>query len=140
MRLPEPAPLAALTRRASYPWLVVAAVSVGAFIGQVDASIVQLALPTLETAFDAPLHAVSWAAVAYMLAFACALPVFARLADIAGRKTLYLAGFALFGLGSALCGLAPIAWRADRLPRPAGRRGRAARGEQRRDPRRGGRA
>jgi MFS family permease len=75
--------------------------------GQVDASIVQLVLPALETAFDAPLSQVSWVALAYVLAFACALPTFARLAEIAGRKSLYLTGFALFGLWSTLCGLAP---------------------------------
>ena len=80
---------------------------VGAFVGQVDASIVQLAMPALEDAFDAPLDAVSWVAVAYVLAFAAVLPAFARLAEIGGRKTLYLCGFALFGLFSALSGLAP---------------------------------
>ncbi len=106
-RLPEPEPASAITRSSAYLWFVVATVSIGAFIGQVDASIVQLALPSLETAFHAPLDAVSWVAIAYMLAFACALPVFARLAEIAGRKALYIAGFALFGLFSALCGAAP---------------------------------
>jgi EmrB/QacA subfamily drug resistance transporter len=96
-----------LERLPSYPWFVVATVCIGAFIGQVDASIVQLAMPTFEDAFDAPLDAVSWIAVAYVLAFAAVLPAFGRLAEIAGRKTLYLCGFALFGLFSALCGLAP---------------------------------
>jgi EmrB/QacA subfamily drug resistance transporter len=105
--LPEPAPAPAFVQSPAYPWLVVGTVSIGAFVGQVDASIVQLALPALETAFGAGLGAVSWVALAYMLAFACALPVFARLAEIAGRKTLYLAGFALFALFSALCGFAP---------------------------------
>jgi EmrB/QacA subfamily drug resistance transporter len=94
-------------RLTAYPWFVVATVCVGAFMGQLDASIVQLAMPALEDAFDAPLDAVSWVAVAYVLGFAAALPAFARLAEIAGRKTLYLCGFALFGLFSALCGLAP---------------------------------
>jgi EmrB/QacA subfamily drug resistance transporter len=94
-------------RLTAYPWFVVATVCVGAFMGQLDASIVQLAMPALEDGFDAPLHAVSWVAVAYVLGFAAALPAFARLAEIAGRKTLYLCGFALFGLFSALCGLAP---------------------------------
>src|SRR5262249_34483859 len=93
-------------RRTIYPWLVVGTVCIGAFIGQVDASIVQLAMPTLEDAFDAPLHAVSWVALGYVLAYAAALPVFARLAEIGGRKALYIAGFAVFGLSSALCGLA----------------------------------
>ena len=105
--LPEPAPAQFFERRAAYAWFVVGTVCVGAFVGQVDASIVQLAMPSFEDAFDAPLDAVSWVAVAYVLAFAAVLPAFARLAEIGGRKTLYLCGFALFGLFSALCGLAP---------------------------------
>ena len=86
--------------------MVVGTVCIGAFIGQVDASIIQLAMPSLEDAFDAPLHAVSWAAIGYVLAFASTLPLFARLAEIGGRKALYLTGFVLFALFSALCGLA----------------------------------
>jgi EmrB/QacA subfamily drug resistance transporter len=105
--LPEPAPAQFFERRAAYPWFVVGTVCIGAFIGQLDASIVQLAMPSFEDAFDAPLDAASWVAVAYVLAFAAVLPAFARLAEIGGRKTLYLCGFALFGLFSALCGLAP---------------------------------
>ena len=98
-------------RLASYPWLVVAAVCVGNFMGQADASIVQLAMPAFEDAFDAPLDAVSWVAIGYVLAFASVLPAFARLAEIAGRKTMYMIGFALFGLCSAFCALAPsLAW------------------------------
>ncbi len=105
--MPEPAPAQFFERRAAYPWFVVGTVCIGAFIGQLDASIVQLAMPSFEDAFDAPLDAASWVAVAYVLAFAAVLPAFARLAEIGGRKTLYLCGFALFGLFSALCGLAP---------------------------------
>jgi EmrB/QacA subfamily drug resistance transporter len=103
----EPAPAQVFVRRPYYPWLVVGTVCIGTFIGQIDASIVQLALPSLEDAFGAPLDAVSWVALGYLLAFASVLPVFGRLAEIAGRKTLYLSGFALFGLWSAACGLAP---------------------------------
>ncbi|MEJ1935672.1 MFS transporter, partial [Nostoc sp. NIES-2111] len=79
----------------------------GAFAGQVDASIVQLGLPALEQAFASRLDAVGWVAIAYSLAFAAALPVYARLAEMGGRKAMYVAGFALFGLFSALCGFAP---------------------------------
>jgi EmrB/QacA subfamily drug resistance transporter len=107
LELPEPAAAPFFERRSSYAWFVVATVCMGAFIGQVDASIVQLAMPSFEDVFDAPLSAVSWVAVAYVLAFAAVLPAFARLAEIGGRKTLYLCGFALFGVFSALCGLAP---------------------------------
>lgn len=103
----EPAPAEFLTRRTYYSWLVVGTTCVGAFIGQVDASIVQLALPTLERTFDAHLDAVSWVAIGYVLAFAAILPVFARLAEISGRKVMYLLGFALFASSSTLCGFAP---------------------------------
>lgn len=105
--LREPAPISSLARLGVYPWLVVCITCLGAFAGQVDASIVQLGLPALEQAFDASLDQVSWVAVGYSLAFAAVLPVYARLAEIAGRKLMYLLGFALFGLFSALCGLAP---------------------------------
>ena len=105
--MPEPAAAQFFERRPSYPWLVVATVCIGAFMGQVDASIVQLAMPSFEDVFDAPLDAVSWVAVAYVLGFAAALPPFPRLAETSGRKTLYLCGFALFGIFSALCGVAP---------------------------------
>lgn len=105
--LPEPPPVRVLTQLAAYPWLVVGVACLGAFAGQVDASIVQLGLPTLESAFDRSLSAVSWVAIAYSLSFAAVLPIYARLAEIAGRKLMYILGFALFGLFSALCGLAP---------------------------------
>jgi EmrB/QacA subfamily drug resistance transporter len=107
----EPAPVPFLVRQPYYPWLVVGTTCIAAFAGQVDASIVQLALPELEHSFDATLSAVSWIAVAYVLAFASILPVFARLAEIAGRKLMYLIGFGMFGLSSALCGLASdLSW------------------------------
>ncbi len=102
----EPAPLPILTRRSWYPWLVVGVTCIGGFIGQLDASIVQLVLPTLERQFDANLDVVSWVAIAYLLAFASALPVFARLSEMKGRKLLYLGGYAVFTLASALCGMA----------------------------------
>ena len=109
--LPEPPPVRVLTRLAAYPWLVVGVACLGAFAGQVDASIVQLGLPNLEAAFDRPLNVVSWVAVAYSLAFAAVLPIYARLAEMAGRKLMYILGFALFGLFSALCGLATdLSW------------------------------
>lgn len=102
----EPAPLALLARQSFHPWLVVGVTCIGAFIGQLDASIVQLALPTLQLTFKASVNEVRWTAIAYLLAFAACLPVFARLCEMFGRKLLYLAGFALFGAASLMCGLA----------------------------------
>lgn len=78
----------------------------GALIGQLDASIVQLALPTLKDAFGVSVNDVRWVAIAYLLAFASCLPIFGRLCEMFGRKLLYLTGFALFTIASLLCGWA----------------------------------
>jgi EmrB/QacA subfamily drug resistance transporter len=104
--LVEPAPAPWLDNKSWHVWLVVGLVSIGAFVGQLDATIVQLALPALGRAFDAPLEEVSWIALSYLLAFASFLPIFGRLCEMYGRKTLYIAGYALFIAASALCGLA----------------------------------
>ena len=103
----EPPPARNVARLASYRWLVVGTVCIGAFMGQVDSSITQLVLPRLEVDFNARLSTVSWVAVAYLLTMAGFLPVFGRLADMFGRKLLYTGGFLLFVLGSTLCGFAP---------------------------------
>ena len=103
----EPPPLLAVARLDAYPWFVVGTVCIGAFMGQVDASIAQLVLPELEPEFHAPIGAVAWVSVAYLLVVAAMLPVFGRLADMLGRKLLYCIGFLVFVIGSGLCGLAP---------------------------------
>jgi EmrB/QacA subfamily drug resistance transporter len=103
----EPPPASFVAHRASYPWFVVGTVSIGAFMGQLDASIVQLLLPKLESEFGARLSAVSWVALAYLLTMTAFLPICGRLADMLGRKLLYTGGFLLFVLGSGLCGSAP---------------------------------
>jgi MFS family permease len=66
--------------------------------------------PQLESDFGARLDLVSivsWVAVAYLVTMTGFLPIFGRLADIVGRKLLYIGGFLLFVLGSGLCGFAP---------------------------------
>ena len=103
----EPAPLRGVARLNCYPWLVVGTVCIGAFMGQVDASIAQLVLPDVEAAFHASIGAAAWVSIAYLLVAAAMLPVFGRLADMFGRKLLYCGGFVVFVAGSALCGMAP---------------------------------
>jgi len=90
----------------AYPWFVVAVTCIGAFIGQLDARIVQLTLPTLERDFHATLASVSRVVIDYRLAYASTLPVFARLSEILRRKWLYIGGFAVFTIASFLCGFA----------------------------------
>jgi EmrB/QacA subfamily drug resistance transporter len=103
----EPPAARIVAALASYRWFVVGTVCIGAVMGQLDSSIAQLLLPRLELEFSARLSTVSWVAVAYLLAMAAFLPIFARLADIVGRKLMYTGGFLLFVLSSVFCGLAP---------------------------------
>src|SRR5579872_50260 len=74
-------------------WLVVTTVCIGAFMGQLDASIVSLALPTLRTTFHVGIGAVEWVALAYLLVLVSAVVAVGRLADMVGRKLLYMYGF-----------------------------------------------
>jgi EmrB/QacA subfamily drug resistance transporter len=109
--LAEHPPLQALARWPAYRWLVVGTVCVGAFLGQLDASIAGLVLPTLEDVFGAPVASVEWVAIAYLLTLAALVVPLGRLADLLGRKTLYTWGFVVFIVGSAACGFAPsLGW------------------------------
>ena len=89
------------------PWLAVAVVCFGAFMGQLDASIVTLIFRPLEHQFHAPLAAVQWVSLVYLLALVALLAPAGRIADAAGRKLIYLYGFVVFTIASAACGLAP---------------------------------
>jgi EmrB/QacA subfamily drug resistance transporter len=102
--------LAWLEKQTWHPWLVVGLVCIGAFAGQLDATIVQLALPTLGRTFNAPLQQVSWVALSYLLAFAAFLPIFGRLCQMFGRKDLYVVGYLIFVAASALCAMASDFW------------------------------
>ena len=107
----EPPPWPRISRQRWYPAAIVWLTCIGAFIGQLDASIVQLALPKLASTFDVTLPTVSWVSLGYLLAFAAFLPIWGRLCDIYGRKLLYLGGYLVFSLATALCGFAPsIGW------------------------------
>ncbi len=88
-------------------WYVVGTVCIGAFMGQLDASIVTVALPGMGRDLHASLGSVEWVALAYLLVLVATVATVGRIADAVGRKLLYVYGFAVFTVGSALCGLAP---------------------------------
>ena len=98
---------ARIRERPDAGWLAVATVCFGAFMGQLDASIVTLTYRPLRTEFGASLAAVQWVSLAYLLTLAALLIPVGRLADARGHKLLYLYGFVVFTAASAACGLAP---------------------------------
>ncbi|MHB8328706.1 MAG: MFS transporter, partial [Acidimicrobiales bacterium] len=105
--LVEPPRPAAVRDRPSAFWLVVATVCIGAFMNQLDASIVTVAFPTLQRQFHVTIGAVTWVGLTYLLTLVGLITAVGRVADMVGRKLLYIYGFLVFIVGSALCGLAP---------------------------------
>jgi MFS family permease len=93
------------SRRA--PWLAVGVVCFGAFMGQLDASIVTITFPAMERDFSVPVAAIQWVSLIYLLGLIALLAPAGRLGDTVGRKLVYTYGFAVFTLASAACGLAP---------------------------------
>ena len=89
------------------PWLAVSVVCFGAFMGQLDASIVTITFPAMERDFSAPVAAVQWVSLIYLLGLIAMLAPAGRLGDAVGRKLVYTYGFAVFTVASAACGLAP---------------------------------
>ena len=105
--LREPARPAAIREHPLAPWFAVGAVCFGAFMGQLDASIVTVAFPALQRQFGAGLASVQWVSLAYLLVLTALLVPAGRWSDRIGRKLMYLYGFVIFAASSAACGLAP---------------------------------
>lgn len=107
MLLREPARPAAVREHHLAPWFAVGTVCFGAFMGQLDASVVTLAFPALQRQFHAGLAGVQWISLTYLLALIVLLVPVGRWSDRLGRKLIYLYGFVVFAGASAACGLAP---------------------------------
>jgi EmrB/QacA subfamily drug resistance transporter len=88
-------------------WWVMLSVSMGVFLSTIDGSIVNVALPTLEKELDTSFAAVQWVVVGYLLAVTSLMLGVARLADMHGKKRIYLTGMVAFTTASVLCGMAP---------------------------------
>jgi EmrB/QacA subfamily drug resistance transporter len=90
-----------------YKWLALSNTTIGVLMSSLDINIVLIALPTIGkdlsgmTAFN-----VIWVILGYQLVISVVLVNFGRLSDLFGRVRLYTLGFALFTVGSALCGFA----------------------------------
>lgn len=86
--------------------LILLTVIIGTFLGRLDQTIVNLALPKIIDDYGITVSAAGWIATAYILANAIFVPVWGKLGDILGRKRVYIIGFTVFIIGSILAGLA----------------------------------
>lgn len=89
------------------PWVVLATVSIGTLMATIDASSVNVALPTIASEFGITIAQASWISISYFLVITALLLAVGRLSDLTSRRTVFSAGMGLFGLASGLCGLAP---------------------------------
>ena len=91
-------------------WPVLAAVCLGAFLGALDFTLVNVAFPDLRASFPgSDLTQLSWVFNGYTIAFAGVLLPAGGLADRFGRRRVYLAGLGTFVAASGLCAAAPSA-------------------------------
>ena len=91
--------------KSNFKWWVLLTVIVGTFLGRLDQTIVNLALPKIINDFDISVSSAGWIATAYILANAIFVPIWGKLGDTIGRKKVYILGFVIFILGSVLAGL-----------------------------------
>jgi len=89
----------------SRKWYIMAAAGMGILLGTIDASIVNVALPTLAHEFHTSFSTVQWVALAYMLTMSTLTLTMGRLGDMVGKKKIYASGMVIFTTGSILCGL-----------------------------------
>jgi EmrB/QacA subfamily drug resistance transporter len=87
-------------------WIVAGVVIVGMFMSILDTTIVNVALDSLSRDLNSPLSTVQWVSTGYLLSLAMVIPLAGWMSERFGAKRIWLVSVTLFGLGSALCGLA----------------------------------
>ncbi len=90
-------------------WWTLAAVSFGLFMIMLDNTVVNVALPSIERDLHISIAELEWIVTAYALMFAALLVTGGKLADLYGRRRIFVVGLAIFTLSSLACGFAPSA-------------------------------
>jgi DHA2 family methylenomycin A resistance protein-like MFS transporter len=88
-------------------WLTLPTLCAAVLIAQIDTSVVNLATRPIGDYFNAPVDALQWVVDSYNLVYAALLLSGGLLADLIGRRRVFMAGAAVFTLASLVCGLAP---------------------------------
>ena len=92
--------------RTDHRWSALALIVTAQFMVILDVAIVNVALPSIKTDLDFSQENLQWVISAYAILFGGVLLLGGRLADLLGRRRLFIAGLVLFSVASLLCGLA----------------------------------
>jgi EmrB/QacA subfamily drug resistance transporter len=90
-------------------WWTLSAVAIGLFMIMLDNTVVNVALPTIQSDLGATLSELEWIVTGYALTFAALLLTGGKLADLLGRRLVFVVGLAIFTGSSLACALAPNA-------------------------------
>lgn len=92
-------------RKLEYKWIALSCTTIGALFSVLNGSMLLIALPDIMKALHADISIIMWVVMSYMLSIAILVPTIGRIADMIGRKKLYVAGFAVFTISSLLSGM-----------------------------------
>jgi MFS family permease len=90
-------------------WWTLAAVAIGLFMIMLDNTVVNVALPSMRRSLGLSLSQLEWIVTGYALTFAAFMLTGGKLADLLGRRLIFMVGLAVFTLSSLACGLADSA-------------------------------
>ncbi len=91
-------------------WRTLSVVGLASMFSGLSNSALNVALPAVAREYDASATASSWILLSFMLTQTLLMVSFGRLADLFGRRSMYLTGLAVFTVGNLLAGFAPDAW------------------------------
>ncbi len=89
------------------PWIALYVLCAGMLMIVLDATVVNVALPSIKEDLGFSQQSLAWVVNAYMITFGGLLLLSGRLGDLIGRKVMFLAGIAVFTFASLACGIAP---------------------------------
>ncbi len=98
--------LASLVNEEHRKWWSLVAVSFGLFMIMLDNTIVNVALPTIQTSLHLQISELEWVVTGYALTFGAFMLTGGKLADLLGRRRIYVIGLLIFIASSLACGLA----------------------------------
>src|SRR2546423_6734387 len=102
----RPLPAVQAERPPVNKWLVTVSITFGTLMGAIDASIVNVAVPHLMGSLGVTVEQITWVTTGFVIATVMVMPLTGFLARLFGQKRVYLVCLLLFGVGSALCGMA----------------------------------
>lgn len=99
-----------MKRKVEYKWIALSCSSIGALFSVLSGTTLIIALPEIMKDLKTSIALVMWVVMLYMFVITIFVPLVGRIADMIGRKKLYVGGFIVFILGSLLCGLSHTGW------------------------------